>query len=91
MDRKKPWDIPSRKKLAVALQYDALDMEAPEVAFSGSHEIASEILKISRNYNIPVKKADSLARKLSSVAPETPIPEKLYDEVAKVFLSLKHK
>lgn len=79
------------RPLAVALHYDATDMNAPEVAFTGEGEMVREIMKISRNYNVPVKKSDSLARKLSTVAPETPIPEVLYDDVAEIFLSLSKK
>jgi flagellar biosynthesis protein len=87
----KSWRDGYSSRLAVAVSYDGEEMSAPEVSFAGERELASEILKIARNYNIPVKKSSSLARKLSEVPPETPIPETLYDEVAEVFLSLTRK
>jgi flagellar biosynthesis protein len=87
----KSWRDGESSRLAVAVSYDGQGMSAPEVSFAGEKELAGEILKVARNYNIPVKESPSLARKLSEIAPETPIPETLYDEVAEVFLSLTRK
>lgn len=81
----------SSPKLAVALNYKEGDMDAPEVSMMGRDCIAQEILKVSKRYGVPIKKSSALAEKLSNVAPETPIPEELYEEVAEVFLSLSKK
>ncbi|HMO19077.1 MAG TPA: EscU/YscU/HrcU family type III secretion system export apparatus switch protein [Oligoflexia bacterium] len=76
-------------KVAVALSYEEAYMDAPEVSIMGRERLASEILKVSRRYGVPVKKSPELAEKLSRVPTEMQIPQELYDEVAEVFLSLK--
>ncbi len=91
-DSRSKWSIPkSLNTVAIALSYDPNEMQAPEISCKGENELAKEILKISRNYNIPIRKSEDLVKKLQTVTAEVPIPESLYDDVAKVFLSLNKK
>ena len=77
--------------IAVALNYEGNLMDAPEISMLGRGVHAKEMLKISKKYCIPTQKNTSLAQKLDKLTPTTQIPEELYQEVAKIFISLNSK
>ncbi len=70
---------------AVALRYDAKNMEAPEVLAKGADFLAQKIREIAAEHDIPVVERPALARALyASVEPGQPVPESLFIAVAEV-------
>jgi len=71
--------------VAVALKYDATQMDSPRVVAKGADYIAEKIREIARSYGVPVIRKPELARTIySSVEQGDPIPENLYVAVAEV-------
>ena len=70
---------------AVALRYDALNMNAPVVVAKGTELVASRIRALAEEHNIPVLSTPPLARALYfSTELDEPIPDGLYRAVAQV-------
>ncbi len=70
---------------AVALRYDALNMNAPIVVAKGSDLIATRIRSLAVEHEVPVLSAPPLARALyHSTELDEPIPDGLYRAVAQV-------
>ena len=67
---------------AIALQYDGEN--APLVTASGEGAIAEEILRISREHNIPLREDALLAELLSDLNLGEEIPPMLYRVIAEV-------
>lgn len=72
-------------KKATALQYDKTKDEAPIVVASGNNHIASNIIQIAQQNNIPIKKDEDMVELLSKIELNKEIPENLYKAVAEVF------
>jgi len=71
--------------VAVALRYEAREMDAPIVVAKGADHLAEKIREIARAYGVPVIRRPELARTIySTVEPGNPIPEALYVAVAEV-------
>jgi flagellar biosynthetic protein FlhB len=71
--------------VAVALRYNAKQMEAPLVVAKGADHLAERIREIARAYGVPIIRRPELARAIySTVEPGNPIPEALYVAVAEV-------
>lgn len=70
--------------VAVALKYDAEQMRAPTVLSAGRGEVAREIKRLARRYNIPVVRNVELARALVDVDVDQQIPAEFYEPVAEV-------
>lgn len=70
---------------AVALKYDKSKSNAPKVIGKGKGEIASNIIKLAKEYDIPIKKDEDLVELLSKVDIDKEIPPNLYKAVAEVF------
>ncbi len=71
--------------LAVALKYDGLTMEAPQVVAKGAGLVAEKIKEIAREHGVPVIENKPLAQSLyKSVEVGQTIPETLYKAVAEV-------
>jgi flagellar biosynthetic protein FlhB len=71
--------------VAVALRYDAREMDAPVVVAKGADLMAEKIREIARAYGVPIIRRPELARTIySTVKPGNPIPEALYVAVAEV-------
>jgi len=71
--------------LAVALRYDPLTMNAPQVVAKGAYHIAERIVALAREHNVPIIQNVPLARALyhlTNVGRE--IPAELYVAVAEV-------
>lgn len=67
---------------AIALQYDGEN--APVVTAAGVGSVAEEILKIAREYQIPLKEDALLAELLSDLDLGEEIPPNLYRVIAEV-------
>lgn len=70
--------------IAVALAYNEEEMGAPQVLAKGRGEVAAEMRKLARRYNVPIVRDVPLARALVDVDDDNPIPEDLYEPVAEV-------
>ncbi len=71
--------------LAVALQYDALNMSAPSVTAKGAGPVAERIKAVAREHDIPVVENKPLARNLYKMIDiGGVIPSELYTAVAEV-------
>lgn len=72
-------------KKAVALGYNRKKDNAPKVLASGKGEIATKIISLAKNNNIPIKEDADLVELLSKVDIEQEIPPNLYKAVAEIF------
>ena len=72
--------------LAVVLRYDRESMAAPRVTAKGGGDLAREILKVARRYDVPVVRDAPLAHTLFAVDVGRYIPRDLYEAVAEVLL-----
>ena len=71
--------------IAVALQYDRVNMAAPVMVAKGADLIAEKIKEIARKHNIPVVENKPLARNLfKNLKIGHPIPKPLYNAVAEI-------
>ncbi len=71
------------EKIAVALKYEIKD-KAPKVVAKGKGYLAELILKLAKEYNIPIKHDSILVKELYKLELEKPIPPELYNAVAVV-------
>ena len=71
-------------KLAVALQYQADQNQAPVVVATGRGLLAQRIEKIAEEAGVPVHKDPDLAMALSDVELQQAIPAELFEAVARV-------
>ena len=70
---------------AVALKYDILKDSAPKITAKGKGETASNIIKIAKENNIPIKKDEDLVELLSQINIDKEIPDSMYRAVAEIF------
>jgi flagellar biosynthetic protein FlhB len=81
--------------VAVALRYDAKEMEAPILVAKGADLMAEKIREIARAYGVPIIRKPELARTIySTVKLNGLIPQALYAAVAEVLAMiyrLRHK
>ena len=73
--------------VAVALRYREGEMQAPMIVASGRGEVAAQIRRLARQYNVPIVRNVPLARALVEVGVEVEVPEEFYEPVA---LILQH-
>lgn len=76
------------KQKAVALRYDTKKENAPRVIGKGQGDIASTIIKLAHENDIPIKEDADLVELLSKVDIDKEIPGNLYKAVAEVFTFL---
>ena len=81
----------NNKIRAVALEYDAEQMDAPIVAALGANEGASLIIKQAYKSSVPVVKSDKVVKKLNQIEMNQSIPEELYTEIANIFVKYSIK
>lgn len=72
--------------LAVALQYDKSAVPVPRVVAKGRGEVGDAILKLAREYDVPIEENAALAEALSQIELGEDIPEALYRAVAEVLV-----
>ena len=70
--------------IAVALQYEETQMNAPRIAAKGEMFLAQKIIEIAKSHNVPVIRNITLARSLFTLELEEEIPEELYETVAEI-------
>jgi flagellar biosynthesis protein len=73
-----------KPKRAVALRYKKEKDSAPKVVAKGRGEIAEKILRIAKEYNIPLKEDPQLVEVLSTLDLYEEIPPQLYKAVAEI-------
>lgn len=77
-------------KSAVAIFYDGADRdEVPLVLASGEEQIAEQIVRLARRYNIPVIEQQELANTLAKMPIGSPIPKRFFQAVAAIFRGLR--
>lgn len=72
-------------KKAVALGYDIDQDHAPKVLAKGTGTLATNIIKIAEENEIPIKKDEDLIELLSAIDIEKEIPESMYKAVSEIF------
>jgi flagellar biosynthesis protein FlhB len=70
--------------IAVAIEYDEADMNAPVVSAKGQELLARQIIALARQHGVPIIRQVPLARNLFELEIGTEIPEDLYGAVAEV-------
>jgi len=70
--------------LAIAIQYDELIMNAPQVTAKGQESVAKRMIEVARKTGVPVTRNVPLARSLFQIELGSEIPESLYESVAEV-------
>jgi len=91
-------DVPKAKVIlvnpthvAVAIQYNPPEMQAPVVLAKGADHIAEKIMEVARAYGVPIIRRPALARTIfATVQIGHPIPQELYVAVAEV-LAMLHR
>lgn len=73
-----------KDKLAVALTYDQSKDKAPRVSAKGKGYIAQQIIEVARQHGIEIRKDADLAKILSKLELNTPIPVEAYAAVAEI-------
>jgi len=72
-------------KKAVALSYDIDVDNAPKIVAKGKGELASNIIKIAEDNEIPIKKDQDLVELLSAIDIDKEIPDSMYKAVSEIF------
>lgn len=72
--------------LAIAIQYEPDEMNAPKVIAKGARLIAERIIHIAEEHEIPVVQNIPLARALYNVELEQEIPPELYTAMAEILV-----
>ncbi len=70
---------------AIALKYDIEKDNAPKITAKGKGETASNIIKIAKENNIPIRKDEDLIELLSQIDIDKEIPTSMYKAVAEIF------
>ncbi len=72
-------------KKAVALKCDMEKESVSKVIAKGKGDIASRIIKIAQENELPIKKDEDLVELLTKIDIDQEIPQNLYKAVAEVF------
>ena len=75
----------TNSKKAVALSYDKEASNAPKVIASGERYIASNIIKVAKQNDIPIKRDEDMVELLSKIDINKEIPDTMYKAVAEIF------
>ncbi|CAI8845297.1 flagellar biosynthesis protein [Pseudomonas sp. IT-P44] len=73
---------PDTPRQAIALKYDGT--HAPTLTAKGDEELAEEILKIARDYEVPIYENAELVKLLARMELGDSIPEELYRTIAEI-------
>jgi flagellar biosynthetic protein FlhB/flagellar biosynthesis protein len=71
-------------KMAIAIDYDTANDNAPRVVAKGMRLKAEKIREIAKAYDVPIMRNVALAGALYKVEIGEEVPEELYDAVAEV-------
>lgn len=66
------------QQIAIVLNQEGGEQYVPEITARGSGEIAEQIIKLAKRYNIPVKRQKGLAQVLNALPEEQDIPAELF-------------
>lgn len=75
-------NTPDTPRQAIALKYDGT--HAPTLTAKGDEELAEEILRIARDYEVPIYENPELVRLLARMELGDSIPEELYRTIAEI-------
>ncbi|HEF4762097.1 TPA: EscU/YscU/HrcU family type III secretion system export apparatus switch protein [Pseudomonas putida] len=75
-------NTPDTPRQAIALKYDGT--HAPTLTAKGDEELAEEILRIAREYEVPIYENAELVRLLARMELGDSIPEELYRTIAEI-------
>jgi len=73
---------PNAPRQAIALKYDG--SHAPTLTAKGDEALAEEILRIAREYEVPIYENPELVRLLAKMELGESIPEELYRTIAEI-------
>ncbi|MDZ5434590.1 EscU/YscU/HrcU family type III secretion system export apparatus switch protein [Pseudomonas fluorescens] len=73
---------PNTPRQAIALKYDGT--HAPTLTAKGDEELAEEILRIAREYEVPIYENAELVRLLARMELGDSIPQELYRTIAEI-------
>ncbi len=76
----------SRKKTAVALEYEPMTDQAPKVVASGRGHVAERMIETAQAHEVPVHQDEKLAKSLEDIEIGEYIPPELYQVVAEVLI-----
>jgi flagellar biosynthesis protein len=77
--------VPDRARpRAVALTYDSQNMPAPTVSATGQGELATRIIALAKEHDIPIRRDPDLVMLLAQLDVGQVIPPELYALVAEV-------
>ena len=80
----------NRYKSAAAIFYDGTDKEeVPLVLACGEAQVAEQMVRLARRYNIPVVEQEELANTLVKMPIGSPIPRRFFQAVAAIFRGLR--
>jgi flagellar biosynthesis protein len=77
-----------KRKKAAALKYNQLLDKAPKLIAKGQGNVAEEIIKRAKEYNIYIKEDSDLIEVLYALDINEEIPESLYMVIAKLLTEL---
>lgn len=70
------------RAVAIALKYDGT--QAPTLTAKGDEELAEEILRIARDYEVPIYENAELVKLLARMELGESIPQELYRTIAEI-------
>ncbi|CAD5199710.1 EscU/YscU/HrcU family type III secretion system export apparatus switch protein [Pseudomonas sp. FEN] len=73
---------PNTPRQAIALKYDG--QQAPTLTAKGDEELAEAILKLARDYEVPIYENAELVKLLARMELGDSIPEELYRTIAEI-------
>ncbi|MBJ6985884.1 MULTISPECIES: EscU/YscU/HrcU family type III secretion system export apparatus switch protein [unclassified Devosia] len=76
--------MPTKPRIAVALQYEEGALEAPRVVAKGRGFVAEKIIELAEEHGVLVETNPILAEALSGVDLDEEIPVELYEAMAVV-------
>lgn len=73
--------------ISIALKYDRLTMDSPQVVAKGGGELATKLRQVARENNVPIVENKKVARLLfKHVDIDRPVPEECFAQVAKILV-----
>jgi len=79
-----------RYKSAAAIFYEGADREeVPLILASGEEQIAEQMVRLARRYNIPVVEQEELANTFVKMPIGSPIPRRFFQAVAAILRGLR--
>lgn len=77
-------------KSAAAIFYEGSDRdEIPLVLASGEGQIADQMVRLARRYNVPVIEQNEIAETLVKLPLGSPIPQRFFQAVAAIFRGIR--